>query len=125
MKLAMTAKGLLYTLLTIIIIITTFTNIFISVVDDRGALDIVVFSLIMALALLGLISLFLKAAARWRRVGGVLFLLMGLMGILALPSYYHDRGDSFTDYLFLLLPYLALVLSWAISGVLVWRGKAT
>lgn len=119
----MTAKVLLYTLILVIVISTAFMNTFYSAArTDSGVLVIIGVFIFTALFTLGLISLFLKAAARWRRVGGVLFLFIALMAILALPSYYHDRGGSFTDYPFLLLPYLAVALSWTISGVLVWRG---
>lgn len=118
----MTAKVLLYTLITIIVVSITFIEVFSSVVDDRDALNIIVYPLITALLFLGLISLFLKAAVRWRRIGGVLFLLMGLVALLALSSYYDDRGISYTDYPFLLFPHLAMALSWVVSGVLVWRG---
>ncbi len=118
----MTAKVLLYALILVIVISTAFMNVFSGVIDERGALDIVILSIITALVTLGIISLFLKAAVRWRRVGGVLFLLMGLVAVLALSSYYDDRGISYTDYPFLLFPHLAMALSWVVSGVLVWRG---
>ncbi len=121
----MTAKGLLYTLLTIIVVSTTFMNIFSSVVSDRGALYIVGFSLVNALATLGLISLFLKAAARWRHVGSLLFLIVGIGTLLFISSFYDDRGISYAEYPFLLFPHLAMAFSWVVSGVLVWRGKTT
>lgn len=121
----MTAKGLLYTLLTIIVIGTTFMNIFYDVIDERGVLGIVIFSIITALFSLGLISLFLKAAARWRHVGSLLFLIVGIGTLSFISSFYDDRGLSYAEYPFLLLMHLALGLSWAVSGVLVWRGKAT
>ena len=118
----MTAKVLLYTLILVIVISITLMNVFSSVVDDRSALNIVIPSLISALFTLGLISLLLKAAIRWRRVSGVLFLLMGLGALIILSFYYDDRGISYTDYPFLLFPHLAMALSWVVSGVLVWRG---
>ena len=119
----MTAKGLLYTLLAISVISTAFMNTFSSVVNDKDALDIVVNSLITALFFLGLISLFLKAAAKWRRVGSVLFLIMGIGTLSFISSFYDDRGISYTDYPCQMFVHLAMGLSWVLSGILVWRGK--
>ncbi len=120
----MSLEGLFYALLAIIVLCIASMNAFIYATrTDSNFLYTVGISILTGLFLYGLILLFLKAAAKWRRAGRVLFLLMGLLGFIALPFYYYDKGGSFSDYPLLLLPYLLVVLSFVISGILIFKGK--
>ena len=120
-----TAKLLLYTLLTISVISGVIGSVLLRAADTSNSfLEIFIIGLVSLLAGIGFIAIILGVAKRWQFVGGAIFLSLALFILFSLPSGYNMERSFLHDYPYLIVPLLVTTLSWAISGVIIIiRGK--
>lgn len=121
----MDSKRLFYSLQVAIIIGATIINTSVAVFNGVTGLDLLFTSLISAISILGLLSIFSVVAVTWRPLGGALFIVMGIGALFFVSSFYNGRGLSYVDYPMLLLPHVILVVSFITIGILVWLNKVS
>ena len=119
-----TAKLLLYTLLTISVISGAITSFLGAAINNSSFLELFMWGLTPPLMGIGFIAIILLVAKRWQRVGGAILLGMALYTLSGFFYQYNQELGSFYDHPYLIAPFLVMIVSWAISGVIIIiRGK--
>ena len=76
-----TARLLLYTLLTISVISGSITSIWGAAIDNSGGLETLMWGLTLPLLSIGFIAIVLLVAKRWHRIGGAILLGMAIYNL--------------------------------------------
>lgn len=120
-----TAKLLLYTLLTISVISGAVASVLGAVVNNSSLIEIFMWGLSPPLMVIGFIAIILLVAKRWQRVGGVILLGVALYTLFGLFYQYNQKFGLFYDHPYLIAPFMVMIVSWVISGVIIIiRGKS-
>ena len=120
-----TAKLLLYTLLITGAISSAITSFLGAAINNSSFLDFLMWGLALPLMGIGFIAIILLIAKRWQRIGGVILLGMMLYSLAGVLYQYNKELGLFYDHPYLIAPFLVMIVSWAISGVIIIvRGKS-
>ena len=118
-----TAKLLLYTLLTISVISSVLVNTLHWVTLSESFLEIFIMGLVSLLAGIGFIAIILaiilEVVERWHRIGGVIFLGIAIYMLWGILYSYNQELSPFYNHPYLLVPLLMVALSWVIYGVII------
>lgn len=114
-----TAKLVLYTLLIIGVVSSTITSLLAAAVNNSGFLDFVMWGLGPPLMGIGFIAIILFIAKKWQRIGGVTLLGVMLYSLAGFLYQYSHEWGAFYDHPYLIAPFLVMIVSWAISGLII------
>ena len=119
-----TAKLLLYTLLTISVISSAITSFLGAATNNSSILEIIMWGSSFTLISTGFIAVILLVSKRWQRIGGAILLGIALYTLSGFLYQYNRENGLFYDHTYLIAPFLVIIVSWTISGViLITRGK--
>jgi len=124
-RIPVTAKLLLYTLLTISVISIVIGSTLTAVTYDISSLELFIYVPVAILSGIGFVAIILEIAKRWQRVGGALFVGIAIFVFASLPSGFNEELDLFHDHPYLVAPLLVWNICWLISGIIIiLRGKS-
>ena len=122
-RIPVTAKLLLYTLLTISVVSGIVGNSLMLATNNVSSLDFFIFYVLMGvgamLAGIGFVAIILEVARRWQRVGGGLFIGIAIFIFASLPSGFNEELRLFHDHPYIIAPVLIINISWLISGIII------
>ena len=110
-RIPVTAKLLLYTLLTISVISGVIGSTLKVLTNNINTLDLFIYILIAILAGIGFIAIILEVAKRWHRVGGGLFVGISIFILASLPSGFNEELHLFHDHPYIIAPVLIINIS--------------
>jgi hypothetical protein len=123
-RIPVTAKLLLYALLTISVISGVIGSALTTANISISLLGFFVTILVAILAGIGFVAIILEAAKRWSLVGGGIFIGFALFILFSLPYGYNEAFNSHRFSPFILATLVVWNVSWLISGIIIiFRGK--
>ncbi len=118
-RIPVTAKLLLYTLLTISVISGVIGSTLTAATYNISSLELFIYVLIAILGGIGVVAILLEVAKRWQHVGGGLFVGIPIIIFASLPAGFNEEFHLFHDYPYLIAPLLLWNTAWLISGIII------
>jgi hypothetical protein len=108
-------KTLFHAVVTISVLCGIIANIVNAVTSIDSLFDIVLSIVISVLCVIGMMSIILEVAKRWRYIGAAIFIGLALLIFLSFTSIYSELQD--TPVLIALL--LITAIAWSMAGIIV------
>ena len=119
-RIPITAKLLLYTMFAAHAVNVLIANVYMAATATVEFSHVFFIGILSILATIGFILIILSDASIWRLIGGITLFFTSIIGLGSLPFliWAEDYG-FFYPYPHLLAPFMAALLAWFISGILI------